>query len=391
MVQIGLVMVMYHVNPVTGVSGKCGAKSPESCPFGVGNHYDSPVLADAAGERIIEHGAAGMNGSMLKNGDGRALGVYERYVNDWDYANDGPRDMVSEYQRVISVAERVDDYGTMRMIAGDDRFSWHSRGKCLEMVMQHDGVFDREHVLALSDDEKAQLLLARTANGSDSLEHLRADWLYEYGYDEIEKDFRVQHSISVYRIHENEQDAISNMDMSRPGSEERRRMILDYARNKDTRVAGAAIDNMYEELERDETAIDDDYVIGVRVAADVYGRPQKEKDLLSEYRGNISEGKFKIRMMDRHLDERHDPDAVNELTDYFNNRKIWVSAPAAMRLLDIKKQYPDTEIPRFMPYDIRSIRDYLMFTKKNEREYNRKLDKYFRTDGDALKLRPEYL
>lgn len=391
MIQIGVVVGMYHVNPVNGASGKCGAKSPESCPFGPENHYDSLDLADAAGERIIEHGAAGVNGSMLKNGDGRALGVYERYVNDWDYENDGPRDMVSEYQRVISVAERVDDYGTMRMIAGDDRLSWHSRGKCLEMVMQHDGMFDREHVLALSDDEKAQLLLARTANGSDSLEHLRADWLYEYGYDEIEKDHHVQHSISAYRMHENGQDAVSNMDLSRPGTAEKARMILDYARHHDPVVRGAALENMHEELERGATTIDGDYVIQIRAAADVYGHPYREKELLSEYRGTISEGKFKIRMMERHLDERHDPEAINELTDYFNNRKIWVSAPAAMRLLDIKKQYPDTEIPRFAPYDIRVIRDYLMFTKNNEREYNRKLNKYFSNDGGTLKLRPEYL
>lgn len=44
---------MYHVNPVTGESGRCGARSPESCPFGVENHYGDKAAADEAGEAIV--------------------------------------------------------------------------------------------------------------------------------------------------------------------------------------------------------------------------------------------------------------------------------------------------------------------------------------------------
>lgn len=57
---------MYHVNPSTGMVGKCSAKSPESCPFGVENHYCNSLDAFRAGESIMERNAGGYAGSLSK-------------------------------------------------------------------------------------------------------------------------------------------------------------------------------------------------------------------------------------------------------------------------------------------------------------------------------------
>lgn len=61
-----LVVVMYHVNPSTGMAGMCSAKSPESCPFGVENHYYNSLDAFRAGESIMEKHAGGHTGSLSK-------------------------------------------------------------------------------------------------------------------------------------------------------------------------------------------------------------------------------------------------------------------------------------------------------------------------------------
>lgn len=70
-------IMVYHVNPATGESGKCGAKSPESCPFGAENHYRDKTAADAAGEAIVSSelfngsmsmGKSGSNGYAARDG-----------------------------------------------------------------------------------------------------------------------------------------------------------------------------------------------------------------------------------------------------------------------------------------------------------------------------------
>lgn len=43
---------MYHVNPKTGETGVCHAKSPESCSFGVCNHSDSLEEIQVKADRI---------------------------------------------------------------------------------------------------------------------------------------------------------------------------------------------------------------------------------------------------------------------------------------------------------------------------------------------------
>lgn len=99
---------MFHVNPVTGESGKCGAKSPDSCPFGAENHYGSKSESDAAGERIVESSVekSGVMGkSALVSGgeinhDGESIFHWNKEYGDLDLEKD----------QTLSYMRQVEDF-----------------------------------------------------------------------------------------------------------------------------------------------------------------------------------------------------------------------------------------------------------------------------------------
>ena len=58
---------MYHVNPKTGETGVCHAKSPETCPFGACNHSDSLEEIQVKADRINKNPVKVVSITEFKN------------------------------------------------------------------------------------------------------------------------------------------------------------------------------------------------------------------------------------------------------------------------------------------------------------------------------------
>lgn len=101
---------MFHVNPATGESRKCGAKSPESCPFGAENHYNSKTESDAAGEVIVEQ-AVEHSGSMAKSTqDARAAALENRDGGFMFHSGEEYSEIDLEKDRTLSYMGTIEDF-----------------------------------------------------------------------------------------------------------------------------------------------------------------------------------------------------------------------------------------------------------------------------------------